>query len=134
MEKPRVQYRLYKRRFAGLLGFVRLSRVSGRFLPYVRSCLGSSRACHGLGLVRFRLKVDAPFSSVSIRSHCPAATDFGISVNQVNWLCNIVCCIFIPVSLLVPAFCSRFGVTRCVCPSSLVYPFLIPTRPKPVLS
>ncbi|KAG9316556.1 major facilitator superfamily domain-containing protein [Chiua virens] len=79
-----VQYRLYKKRFSGLLGFVLLGLVTG--MPW--SWFGPI----------------AP----------DAAIQFGISVTQVNWLSNIVCCLFIPVSLLVPVFCSRVGITRCV--------------------
>ncbi|KAG2062460.1 hypothetical protein BDR04DRAFT_965106, partial [Suillus decipiens] len=33
--------------------------------------------------------------------------------DQVNWLGNIVACTFLPVSLLVPVFCTRFGIRRC---------------------
>ncbi|KAG8213882.1 major facilitator superfamily domain-containing protein [Butyriboletus roseoflavus] len=80
---PHVQYRLYKRRFAGLFGFVVLGFVTG--MPW------------------------AWFGPISTE----AATEFDITVDQVNWLGNILSCIFIPVSLFVPIFCSRFGITRC---------------------
>ncbi|KAF8135477.1 MFS general substrate transporter [Boletus edulis] len=80
---PNVRYRLYKRRFSGLFGFVLLGFVTG--LPW------------------------AWFGPIAPQ----AAAEFGISVNQVNWLGNVMACLFIPVSLLVPVFCSRFGITRC---------------------
>ncbi|KAF8554732.1 MFS general substrate transporter [Imleria badia] len=80
---PNVQYRLYKRRFSGLLGFAFLGFVTG--MPW------------------------AWFGPIAPE----AATQFGITVDQVNWLGNILCCIFIPVSLLVPVFTSRFGISRC---------------------
>ncbi|KAH0827810.1 major facilitator superfamily domain-containing protein [Lanmaoa asiatica] len=80
---PQFKYRLYKRRFAGLLGFVILGFVTG--MPW------------------------AWFGPISTE----AATQFEISVDQVNWLGNILSCIFIPISLFVPIFCSRFGISRC---------------------
>ncbi|KAG2078964.1 MFS general substrate transporter [Suillus decipiens] len=76
-------YRVYKRRFAGLVGFILLGLVTG-----------ISWAWFG------------PISS-------DAAQDFDISIDQVNWLGNIVACTFLPVSLLVPVFCTRFGIRRC---------------------
>ena len=115
---PHVQYRLYKRRFSGLISFVCLAS-----LPYslcllsLRYSSASSRACHGPGSVQFQHKVPRTrhsFVSLPMRFY-QAATAFAISVDKVNWLSNIVCCIYIPVSLLVPVFCSRFGITRCVC-------------------
>ncbi|KAF9241533.1 major facilitator superfamily domain-containing protein [Melanogaster broomeanus] len=79
-----VKYRLYKSRFYGLFGFMILALMTG--MPW--SWFG-------------------PIST-------SAAEDFAISIDQVNWLGNIVSCIYIPVSLLVPVFCSRFGIRRCV--------------------
>ncbi|KAG2145999.1 major facilitator superfamily domain-containing protein [Suillus bovinus] len=80
-------YRLYRRRFTGLLGFVSLD-----------------------------------LSPI-------AAQEFDISISQVNWLGNIISCVFLPVSLLVPVFCTRFGIRRCVpsrpCPLSSAYALLI---------
>ncbi|KAG1858154.1 MFS general substrate transporter [Suillus subluteus] len=76
-------YRLYKRRFTGLVGFILLGLVTG--MPW---------AWFG------------PISTDSARA-------FHISVDQVNWLGNIISCVYLPVSLLVPVFCSRFGIRRC---------------------
>lgn len=57
-EPALIQYRLYKRRFSGLFGFVRPSRF---FLPFYsfhhRSSSASSVVCHGRGSVRLRQKV-----------------------------------------------------------------------------
>ncbi|KAF8844366.1 MFS general substrate transporter [Paxillus ammoniavirescens] len=78
-----LRYKLYKRRFSGLLGFIVLGLVTG--MPW----------CW--------------FGPIS----ADTAKDFSISLDQVNWLGNIVSCIYIPVSLLVPVFCSRFGIRRC---------------------
>lgn len=77
-------YRLYKRRFAGLFGFILLALVTG--MPW------------------------AWFGPISTDT----AQAFDISINQVNWLGNIISCVYIPVSLLVPVLCTRFGVRRCV--------------------
>ncbi|KAH7904753.1 hypothetical protein BJ138DRAFT_868139 [Hygrophoropsis aurantiaca] len=41
------------------------------------------------------------------------ASDFDISLDQVNWLGNIISCLYLPVSLSVPLFCSRYGIRRC---------------------
>ncbi|KAJ8582275.1 MFS general substrate transporter [Rhizopogon salebrosus TDB-379] len=77
-------YRLYRRRFAGLLGFMLFGLVTG--MPW------------------------AWFGPISNDT----SEDFAISVTQVNWLGNITSCVYIPVCLLVPVFCTRFGVRRCV--------------------
>ncbi|EGO00078.1 hypothetical protein SERLA73DRAFT_180488 [Serpula lacrymans var. lacrymans S7.3] len=78
-----VVYRLYRRRFAGLVGFVLLGAVTGMTWPW--------------------------FGPISTDT----ATQFGISLDQVNWLGNIVSCIYLPVSLSIPVFCSRYGIRRC---------------------
>lgn len=78
-----VKYRLYKRRFSGLFGFIILGIVS---------------AMPGTWF--------GPITNI-------AATDFHISVNQVNWLGNIILCIFLPISILIPVICSRYGIRRC---------------------
>ncbi|KAG0703286.1 MFS general substrate transporter [Suillus ampliporus] len=76
-------YRLYRRRFPGLFGFILLAVVTG--MPW--SWFG-------------------PISDST-------SEDFGISLDQVDWLGNITSCVYIPVSLLVPLLCTRFGLRRC---------------------
>ncbi|KAG1775430.1 MFS general substrate transporter [Suillus placidus] len=76
-------YRLYRRRFAGLAGFILLGLVTG--MPW------------------------AWFGPIST----DAAQAFNISIDQVNWLGNIISCVYLPVSLLVPVLCARFGIRRC---------------------
>lgn len=76
-------YRLYRRRFAGLFGFILLGLATG--MPW------------------------AWFGPIST----DASKAFHISVDQVNWLGNIIACVFLPVSLLVPVLCARFGIRRC---------------------
>ncbi|KAG1732244.1 MFS general substrate transporter [Suillus paluster] len=76
-------YRLYRRRFAGLFGFILLGLVTGMPWPW--------------------------FGPISNET----SGEFAISIDQVNWLGNIICCVYIPVSLLVPLLCTRFGIRRC---------------------
>ncbi|KAG1732249.1 MFS general substrate transporter [Suillus paluster] len=76
-------YRLYRRRFAGLFGFILLGLVTGMPGGWF-----------------------GPISNTT-------SEDFDISLDQVNWLGNITSCVYIPVSLLVPLLCMRFGIRRC---------------------
>jgi hypothetical protein len=78
-----VPYRLYKRRFAGLIGFVVLSAVTAMGWPWF-----------------------GPISN-------DMAADFGFSLDQVNWLGNIVACVYLPTAILVPMACSKWGIKRC---------------------
>ncbi|KAG6331792.1 hypothetical protein ID866_7298 [Astraeus odoratus] len=80
---PRVQYRLYTRRFTGLFGFIILGIVTGMQWSWF-----------------------GPIAN-------DTADEFGISLTQVNWLGNIVSCVFIPASIFIPVFSSRFGIRRC---------------------
>ncbi|KAH7921403.1 MFS general substrate transporter [Leucogyrophana mollusca] len=82
-EQTVVQYTLYKRRYSGLIGFVVLGLVTG--MPW------------------------SWFGPISTN----AATDFDITLDQVNWLGNIISCLYLPVSLSVPLFCARYGIRRC---------------------
>ncbi|KAJ7901776.1 major facilitator superfamily domain-containing protein [Mycena olivaceomarginata] len=38
---------------------------------------------------------------------------FGITLDQVNWLGNVMACIYLPVSLAVPEIIRRYGIRRC---------------------
>ncbi|KAI6040338.1 major facilitator superfamily domain-containing protein [Pisolithus marmoratus] len=67
-----VEYRLYRQRFSGLLGFIILGIVTGMQWSW--------------------------FGPIATDT----ADEFGISLGQVNWLGNITFCIFVPASLLVP--------------------------------
>lgn len=78
-----VPYRLYKRRFSGMLGFVVLSAVSAMGWPWF-----------------------GPISN-------DMATDFNLSLDQVNWLGNLVSCVYLPTAILVPICCSKWGIRRC---------------------
>lgn len=139
---PQVQYRLYKTRFVGLLAFVRPSRVFFCASSHCTPGHPRLRHWHAMGLVRsnchtrYSSTVQSLVPSVPNPSLLSAATEFDITVNQVNWLGNILSWIFIPVSLLIPVFCARFGIARCVCPRSVPFspPHFLPSRLKLVPS
>ncbi|KIK67132.1 hypothetical protein GYMLUDRAFT_217102 [Collybiopsis luxurians FD-317 M1] len=78
-----IHYRLYKRRFLGLLGMVVLNIVGGLCWPYF-----------------------GPIANNLV-------TDFGITLNQASWLGNIVACIYLPTALSIPYLYGRFGLRRC---------------------
>jgi FLVCR family MFS transporter 7 len=81
---PPVEYKLYKRRFAGCAGIALLNGVTAMFWPWF-----------------------GPISNNTAR-------DFGITLNEVNWLGNIVQIVYMPVSLLVPVMCARYGIRRAL--------------------
>ncbi|KAF8629274.1 hypothetical protein AX17_005852 [Amanita inopinata Kibby_2008] len=76
-------YRLYKQRFIGLVGLVFLNIVAAMSWPWF-----------------------GPISN-------DVAKDFDISLDDVNWLGNIVACVYLPISLLIPIMVSRYGISRC---------------------
>ncbi|KAF7980761.1 hypothetical protein HWV62_36803 [Athelia sp. TMB] len=78
--KEEVHYRVYKRRWAGLVGFIVLNIISAMSWPW--------------------------FGPISEN----VAVEFNLSVTQVNWLGNIVSCVYLPVSLSIPYLCSRWGI------------------------
>lgn len=43
-----------------------------------------------------------------------AAADFHITLNEVNWLGNVISCVYLPTALLVPILVSKYGITRSV--------------------
>jgi hypothetical protein len=51
------------------------------------------------------------------------AADFSISLDQVNWLGNIVSCVYLPVAILVPTVCAKWGVRRCVSGLNVYFKF-----------
>lgn len=74
------QYRLYRRRWAGLVALFFLNIISGASWPW--------------------------FGPISI----PMSDRFGFTLTQVNWLGNVVSLMFLPVSVSVPYLLNRFGV------------------------
>ena len=127
-------YKLYKRRFAGLLGIVchLLRNTAQRFVDRLAkpsSPVSSAdllehpelRQCHGIPLVRSNRKFEYTHSSlhtpkrkVLIEADFTAAQEFNVSLDRVNWLGNITACIFIPAAALTPWLVSRYGVKRTV--------------------
>lgn len=76
-------YKLYKRRFSGILGLVVLNIVSAMPWPWF-----------------------GPIANDMV-------TEFGFTLNQVNWLGNIVTCFYLPVALIIPTIISKYGIKRC---------------------
>ncbi|KAJ7725873.1 major facilitator superfamily domain-containing protein [Mycena maculata] len=76
-------YRLYKRRFIGIVGLVVLAIVSGMPWPWF-----------------------GPISNNMV-------AEFGVTLDQVNWLGIVMACIYLPVSLLIPEIIRRWGIRRC---------------------
>ncbi|KAK0455056.1 major facilitator superfamily domain-containing protein [Armillaria borealis] len=78
-----LEYRLYKRRFVGVVDLVVLNIVTAMSWPW--------------------------FGPISNET----SLEFGFSLNRVNWLGNIMACIYLPVAILIPPFISRYGLRRC---------------------
>lgn len=80
------------------------------------------RRRHRLALVRSNLKhkcVNYPRTSClngSIEDDFTAAREFNISLDHVNWLGNIMACVYIPTAALIPWAVSRYGLRRTVRP------------------
>ncbi|GAA94199.1 uncharacterized protein L969DRAFT_93581 [Mixia osmundae IAM 14324] len=80
--RPKDRPRLYKRRYAGLAALVVLNAVSA---------------------LNWLL-----FAPIALDS----AARFGITLDQVNWLGNVVCALYLLVSPAVPLALERFGLSR----------------------
>ncbi|KAK7035498.1 hypothetical protein VNI00_011791 [Paramarasmius palmivorus] len=76
------EYRLYKRRFVGLIGIIALNIVGGMSWPWF-----------------------GPIAN-------DMASEFDISLDKVNWLGNIMSCVYIPSALLIPYMIPRYGIRR----------------------
>lgn len=40
--------------------------------------------------------------------------EFGVTLDQVNWLGTIVGCVYLPTAILIPTIVSKYGIRRCV--------------------
>jgi hypothetical protein len=40
--------------------------------------------------------------------------EFGFTLDEVNWLGNIVACVSLPAALITPTIISRYGIRKCV--------------------
>ncbi|KAF8902884.1 major facilitator superfamily domain-containing protein [Gymnopilus junonius] len=80
---PMEEYRLYKGRFIGLVALVVLNIVAAMPWPW-------------FGPIANNL-----------------ASEFDFTLDQVNWLSNIVALVYLPTALLIPPVISRYGIHRC---------------------
>ncbi|EIM84026.1 MFS general substrate transporter [Stereum hirsutum FP-91666 SS1] len=83
MDAGAIEYKLYKTRFAGLFGIFVLS-------------LTSQMAWSWLG----------PIAN-------DVSQDFGFTLDQINWLSNIIAWLHIPFTVAVPMMVQRYGIRRC---------------------
>ncbi|KAI0256395.1 MFS general substrate transporter [Lactifluus subvellereus] len=83
MSTTAAPYRLYKRRWIGVFAMFILEAVSAASGPWF-----------------------GPISNNVVR-------DFGFTLDQVNWLGNIVSCVYIPTAVFTPIITKRYGVRRC---------------------
>ncbi|KAI0066126.1 MFS general substrate transporter [Artomyces pyxidatus] len=79
---PHVQYRMYKRRWFGVFALFILEVVAGMSWPWF-----------------------GPISNNVVR-------DFGFTLTEVNWLGNIVACIYLPTTFFIPICVKRYGIRR----------------------
>ncbi|THU99971.1 MFS general substrate transporter [Dendrothele bispora CBS 962.96] len=77
------QYRLYRRRFVGMIGMVALNIVGGMSWPWF-----------------------GPIAN-------DTATEMGFTLDQISWLDNIQSALYLPVALLIPHLYARLGLRRC---------------------
>ena len=100
-------YRLYKARFTGLLGVVILSIVSGLSLDWFGPVANDSK---------LPFKASSRCNRISFLTFMPfaASEDFGISLDEVNWLGTIISCTYVVTAPFVPLFCSRYGLRSSV--------------------
>ncbi|GJE88914.1 MFS general substrate transporter [Phanerochaete sordida] len=77
-------YRLYRRRFVGVVGIVLLNAVAAMPNPWYGPIANN------------------------------VSSDFGFTLDQVNWLGNVLNLVFLPSSIVVPFVCKRFNI-RITC-------------------
>ncbi|KAI0043663.1 MFS general substrate transporter [Auriscalpium vulgare] len=75
-------YRLYKRRWFGVFALFTLEAVAGMSWPWF-----------------------GPISNDVVR-------DFGFTLDEVNWLGNIIACVYLPTTFLIPIVVKRYGIRR----------------------
>ncbi|KAI9455439.1 MFS general substrate transporter [Lactarius psammicola] len=75
-------YRLYKRRWIGVFAIFILGAVSSASWPWF-----------------------GPVSGNVVR-------DFGFTLDEVNWLGNIIGCVYLPTAVLTPVLTKRYGIRR----------------------
>ena len=78
----------------------------------------------GSGLSRTTVRTFRAASHAADPTFAPSASrlvssEFGFSLDQVNWLGNVLNLVFLPSSIIVPFVCKRLGITITVCPPAL---------------
>jgi len=76
-------YRLYDRRWVGVFAMFMLEAMSAASWPWF-----------------------GPISNKVVR-------DFGFTLNEVNWMGNIIACVYLPMAFLTPIVIKRYGLKRC---------------------
>jgi FLVCR family MFS transporter 7 len=51
--------------------------------------------------------------------------DFGFTLDEVNWLGNIISCVYLPTAVLTSIVTKRYGLKRCVCSVSFYAVYLL---------
>jgi FLVCR family MFS transporter 7 len=51
---------------------------------------------------------------VKTHSFSTVVNEFGFTLDEINWLGNIICLMYLPIALAVPIVVSRYGIRRCV--------------------
>ncbi|KAK7676965.1 hypothetical protein QCA50_020083 [Cerrena zonata] len=82
LDETQHEYRLYKRRFVGQVALFLL-------------CVGSAMPWPWFGPIANDVQAE-----------------YGFSLDQINWLGTVTNVVLLPVSLLVPGICSRYGIQR----------------------
>ncbi|EIM82916.1 MFS general substrate transporter [Stereum hirsutum FP-91666 SS1] len=76
-------YRMYRRRWFGVFAMFILEAVASMSWPWF-----------------------GPISNNVV-------DEFGFTLTQVNWLGNIIACMYLPVTVFTPMICSRYGIRVC---------------------
>lgn len=82
IKEPEPEYRLYRRRWVGLVALVLLNLVSGMCLVWF-----------------------GPIAN-------DVVAQFGFTIDEVNWLGNVINIVYLPTSALVPYLYGRLGIRR----------------------
>ncbi|KAF9263409.1 MFS general substrate transporter [Marasmius fiardii PR-910] len=78
-----IEYKVYKRRYVGVLGVILLNIVGGMSWPWF-----------------------GPISNSMVE-------DWGITLTEVSWLGNVTACLYLPVALIMPGLFARYSIRRC---------------------
>lgn len=71
--------------------------------------------CRGHGLGRYPMIVREHMTLIwSTQISFTVVADFNITLDQVNWLGNIVALVYLPTAFLIPYIVARYGLRRCV--------------------